>query len=291
MIACRAACGVPIPFQSPLPPGDNWAAHRAEVKRSRGTACYGALVTHFGTDSPKELELRVDHRSPYRTEGGDASISNKYRRWRQGKALPNDDSIRHVLKQTGGSLRLERWRDLMLWELLDPEPPSIQRINHLLEQSAPLVRKILFFDGAPNNLGRYVHSNPDRAMTLGIRNHFSLDAFLTLLCLARKGELLEEDPQHFLPATCAFDIFPRVLYAHPQLAYRWEGLYACLERIYWRRLYGDGIYYSREIGTVRANLHALQANPAAALTMLSGRRVRNLNSDPLGEIEKTDHHQ
>ena len=282
---------MPIPFRPPLPPVDDWAAHRAEIKCCRGTTCYAALVTHFGTDSPKELEKRVDRRSPYHTRGGDLSISNKYRRWRQGKALPRDDSIKHVLNHTGGSVHLGWWRDLILWELLDPEPPSMQRINHLLEQSPPPVRKILFFDEAPNSLGRYEHSNPDRSMILGIRNHFALDAFLALLCLARKGELLEEDPQHFLPATCAFDIFPRVLYTYPPLAYRWENLYACLERIYWRRLYGNGAYFLREIGTVRANLQALQIDSTSVLPMLSGNRVPKLNDDPVETEKNPDYHR
>jgi len=282
----EAAFGMPIPYQSPLPPEDDWAAHSKEIKRCRGTACYGALAAHFGTESPKDLEMRVDDREPYRTEGGDVSISNKYRRWRQGKALPRDESIKHVLLRSGGSVRLEHWRDLVLWELLQPEPPLIQRIHNILEQSALSVRKILFFDGAPNGLGRYAHSSPDREMTLGLRNLLSLDAFLALLCLARKGDLLEQDPQHFLPATCAFDIFPHVLYTHAPLRYRWEGLYHCLERIYWRRLYGDGVRHQREIGMVHTSLQSLRANPSAPLSMLSGKRVRRIHIDPLGELEE-----
>lgn len=277
---------MPIPFRPPLPPDDDWAAHRREIKQCRGTVCYAALVSHFGTESPKELELRVDGRAPYRSGDGDPSISNKYRRWRQGLALPSDESIQHVFHRSGGAVRLQQWRDLVLWELLEPELPRIQRIHQLLEASSPLVRRILLLDDYAG-LGRPVHTaSIDRQMYLGIRNHFSLDAFLALLCLARKGELLEADPQHFLPAACAFDIFPRVLYTHPPLAYRWEVLFECLARVYWRRLYGYGFGYVMEMDTVRTSLQALQANPRSPLPSLTGARKRVIDTDPLKEVER-----
>jgi hypothetical protein len=151
---------------------------------------------------------------------------------------------------------------------------------------ALLIRKILFFDGIPNRLGRYIHSLPDRAMILGIRNHFSLDAFLALLCLARKGELLEQDPQHFLPASRAFDIFPRVLAKYPPLAYRWEDLFHCLNRIYWQRVYGDGMYYTMDIATVSAGLQMLRTDPGSTLQMMSGKRIRMIGEDPLSDVER-----
>lgn len=266
-----------LPYTYPFPPDDNWVKHRREVKRCRGACCYGALVIHFGTESPKDLELRVDGRSPYCTDSGDPSISNKYRRWRQGKSLPNGGSVRHVFERSGGSVRLDMWRDLVLWELLDPENPSIQRIHQLLEGSSAWVRKTLFFGTNSDRLGRNIPLFPDRTRMLGIRNQYSLEAFLVLLCLARKAELLEQESENYLSAACAFDIFPRVLYTHPQLLYRWEGLYKCLASIYWRP--------EMRIETIRASLEVLKAKPAAKLPMLSGERA-DKSIDPLTEWEQ-----
>lgn len=215
--------------------------HRQGVKRACGAVCYGALAAHFGTDSPKFLELRVDGREPYDTDG-EISISNKYQRWRKGIALPHATSIPHVETRSGGAVRLGYWRDLPLWNLLALEPPSIPWIHRMLEGSSRRIRQILFLDEVSERYG-FNHSLPDREGTLAIRNLRSLDAFMVLLALARKGEQLEDDPHHFLPSACAFDIFPYVLRSHGPLRYRWEDLFACLERIFWNRIYTNGSYY------------------------------------------------
>ncbi len=133
-------------------------------------------------------------------------------------------------------------------------------------------------DGRPNSRGRFEHTTHDRATTLGIRNLFSLDAFITLLCLARKGELLDEDPLHSLPALCAYDVFPRVLYRHLPLAHKWQVLYRCIERIYWLKLYGDGVYFKLGIETIEDNLASLRTDPAKPLVMKSGLRWPRLVS-------------
>lgn len=260
---------MPTRFRTPFDPN----MHRDSVKRARGTACYGALAAHFGTDSPKLLELRVDDREPYDSDG-DKSISNKYLRWRQGKALPHvDSSIPHALARSGGAVRLDFWRDLPLWNLLALEPPTIPWIHRLLEGRGRSVRKILFLDGEPERYG-FNHSTPDREQLLAIRNLRSLDAFVALLALARKGEQLEDAPQHFLPSACAFDTLPYVLRSHGPLRYRWEGLFACLERIFWNRVYVNGSYYVFPIERVHDGLHRLQLDPAARLPVKSGRRQR-----------------
>ena len=274
---------MPIAFLPPLPPDDGWVSHRQEVKCCRGSACYAALAAHFGTDSPKTLEQRVDKREPYDVDG-DTAISNKYRRWRQGKALPGDDTIAHVLKSSGGSIRLGFWRDLPLWELLSPEPPSIYRLHQLLEAMPLMIKRTLFMDGMPNRQGRYQHSPVERDQVLAIRNHGTLDAFLTLLCLARKGEVLEDDPRHYLPAAGAFDILPRVLFAYRPLRYRWEGLFACLDRIFWQRVYSIGAHYSFPVEHVRSGLEILMANPAAELPLASGKRIRTSPEDPIARL-------
>lgn len=269
-------CGMPIDFR--VPPEDGWSAHLKEVKRARGTACYGAMAAHFGTDSPKTLEWRVDRREPY-SQNNDPSSSNKYLRWRQGKALPHPDSIEHLRIRSGGAVRLDYWKDLPLWELLTPEAPTMSRLNRLLEQSPMNIRRHLFVDGEPDTRGRFYHARPEGDQIRAIRNQESLEALIALLCLARKGEELEDDPQHFFPSACAFDILPRVLHGNPALRYRWEGLFACIERLFWSRIYVDGVTYWFPIDTVRQGLAKLDSNPAAILPSMSGGRSRSVKED------------
>lgn len=259
---------------------DDWASHKTQVKSARGSVCYGALAAHFGTDSPKALEWRVDGRSPYDCHG-DQSISNKYLRWRQGKALPHDDSVNHVLVRTAGAVQLGFWRDMPLWELLTYDVPPMSHIIRLLEEAPVNIRRILFFDHQPNQFGRFHHTEPTRTQILGIRNLYSLDAFIVLLCLARKGEALENDTQHFLPSACAFDILPRILYSNRPLRYRWENLFACIQRLFWNRVYLNGLYYKFSIETVRNSLTQLDADPSARLLNMSGNRLKPAINDPL----------
>jgi len=256
-----------------------WAGHLKAVKRCQGAVCYGALVSHFGTQSPKELEWRIDRRRPYEGDG-DPSISNKYRRWRQGKALPGQDTVARVRERSGGSVRLDFWLGLPLWELLAPEPPPLQRIHLLLESSPSTIRDSLFryssFDGR-----RFFHTMLEDAQVLAIRNQHSLAAFTALLCLARKNEMFADVQNHYLPAACAFDILPRVLYTNQSLRYRWEGLFGCLQCIFWEFIYpGDRLDCKFSIETVRSGLRALDADPAAELPQLSGKRVRVLDEGP-----------
>ncbi len=245
--------------------------HRGEVKRARGAACYGALAAHFGTKSPALLEARVDGRQPY-DEAGEKAISNKYKRWRQGQALPSDGTVAHVFRKSAGAVRLDYWRDLMLWELLSAECPPIPRLHRIIEHSAN-VRHVLFMDRQAPESG-YHHELPDRQRALGLRNLRSLDAFIALLALARKGEHLENAPQHYLPAMCAFDIFPYMLYGNPALRYRWEELFGCLQRIFWNMIYVTGMVGRFPIEEVRSRLATLEADPQAFLPPLAGIRVK-----------------
>lgn len=248
------------------------------MKRCKGAACYRALASHFGTDSPKHLEWLVDGRKPYGCDS-DAAVSNKFRRWRQGKALPHKDTISKMASRTNMSVKLDIWMNLPLWELLAPEPPSMQRIHGLLEESPPGIKRILFMDSSPDRLGRYRHSMVDRQQTIAIRSQHSLDAFVALLCLARKGEILDDDPHQFLPSACAFDIFPRVLFTHQPLRYRWQELFSCIERIFWRRSYVDGMYFNFPESTVQTSLQALDANPSVELPCMSGKSIRSVQRE------------
>lgn len=262
----------------PFLPDDGWTGHLKALKRCQGAACYGALASHFGTQSPKELEWRVDRRRPYGGEG-DPSISNKYRRWRQGKALPGQDTVAWVRERSGGGVRLDFWLDLPLWELLAPEPPPLQRIHQLLEASPSTIRDSLFRYSSSDG-GQPYHTMLEDAQILAIRNQHSLAAFIALLCLARKSEMFADAQHHYLPAACAFDILPRILYTHRPLRYRWEDLFACLKRIFWEYMYSDRMDCKFPIGTTRAGLQILDADPTAELPQLSGKRMRVIDEGP-----------
>lgn len=157
----------------------------------------------------------------------------------------------------------------------------MQRIHRLLEGVPVAIRRILFLDSAPDRLGRYRHSMANRQQFLAIRSQYSLDAFVALLCLARKGEILDDDPHHFLPSACAFDIFPRVLVTHQPLRYCWQELFSCIERIFWKRSYVDGIYFNFPKSTVQTSLEALDASPSAILPCISGRSIQSAKQEQL----------
>ena len=222
------------------------------------------------------LEARVDGRQLY-DEVGEKVASNKYKRWRQGKALPSDDSVIHVSQRSAGAVRLDYWRDLALWELLAVECPPIPRLHRIVEHSAS-VRHVLFLDGEPERFG-YNHSPLHRKKALGLRNLRSLDAFVALLALARKGEQLEDAPQHYLPALCAFDILPHVLYGQPVLRYQWTELFGCLKRIFWNMIYVTGQVGQFPIEQVHTRLMSLEADPQAHLPQLAGTRIKESPKD------------
>lgn len=257
---------------------DEWISHKKQVKSARGAVCYGALAAHFNTESSRVLEWRADRRTPYDCDG-DLSPSHKYLRWRQGQTLPHDESVDHIHARTAGAVRLRFWRDLPLWELLGSQAPPMSWMLRLLEKSPVNIRRILFADDQANRYGRFHHAVPTRTQILGIRNLYSLDAFIVLLCLARKGEVLEDDPQHFLPSACAFDIFPRILYSYRPLRYRWEGLFTCIERLFWNRVYFDGIYHKFPIEVIRTNLALLDTTPNSDFHQISGKRLSVVSED------------
>lgn len=257
---------------SPFLPDDDRAEYLKALKCCRGAVCYGALVAHFGTQSPKALEWRIDRRRAYDCDG-DPSISNKYRRWRQGAALPGRATVARVRDRSGGSVRLDFWLGLPLWELLAPAPPPLQRIHQLLETSPGPIRGSLFRYSSSDG-GRPSHTILEDTQILAIRNQRSLAAFIALLCLARKSEMFADGRHHFLPVACAFDILPRILYTYRPLRYEWEGLFACLQRTFWTFAYSNRQDCIFSIETVRSKLQALDANPATELPEPSGKRVR-----------------
>ena len=224
--------------------------------------------------------------SPYITRWGDPSPSNKFRRWRQGKALPSKGTVEHVAVRSAGAVRLDFWRDLPLWALLNPEPPPMRMLHHIVEKLHISIRRLVLLQEFRGRFGQINHSTLERDQILAIRNHHSLDAFIALLCLSRKGEVMENEPQQFLPAECAFDILPRVLYSHRPLRCQWGLLFECLDRIFWKRAYSTGFCYTFPMDVVRSSLQALDANPSAQLPRMSGKRYRVIDDDPLKGIEE-----
>ena len=277
-----------IPFRPPEPTAEEWAAHQLEVSRCRGGACFAALAAHYETDSPRKLEELVDRRS-YTTKNGERSSSNKFRVWFRDGKTPRDDTITHVSKKTNGEVDLRYWRDLILWELLARDPPQLSRIQYLLEESFPCsIRRILFLAYDRDQFGRFHHGAIDRERTLELRDRRSLDAFLAMLCLARKGEILGDDPQHSLPTMCAFDMLPYVLHQYVPLRFSWEKLFACLDRVFFRRVYGEsGAYFDFPRKRVEKGLAALETDPHAVLKPMSGLRTeRKVEKAPLDHAEK-----
>lgn len=279
-----------IPFRPPEPTEEQWADHQREVAKCRGATCFAALAAHFKTKSPVVLEKRVDGRSPYITQGGERSSSGKYRRWFRDGIAPSDDTIERVLGLTDNAFDLGYWRDLILWQLLARDPPALDKLHYLMEESFPRsIRKILFDEYDRDRFGRFIHFDIGREQILDLRDVRSLPAFLAMLCLAREGELLGDDPRHSLPTMCAFDMLPYVLHRCAPLRFRWENLFACLERVFFRRIYGDsGAYYDFPRQRVASGLVTLDSDPNAPLRQMSGHHEPRAEkpADPPSEAEQ-----
>lgn len=261
-----------LPFRSPAPTDEAWREHGRELALCRGAACFTAASLHFGTDSPKALEQRIDGRGPYINELGDRSWSGKYRRWLTRGSVPTDETVERVKVRSEGAVDLGLWRELGLWSVLAAKPPSLGWLHAEKERFSPPIRTILFGDHVRNRMGRFVHFDIGRDRTLALRDLRSLEALCALLCLAREGELLGDDPRHSLPTMCAFDILPHVLCANPPLRSNWPLLYGCLERVFFARVYGDGICLDFSAAAVERALCMLDQDAGAELPQLSGRR-------------------
>ena len=266
-----------IPLRDPVPTVNDWNAYKTAVKVSRGTACYTAMALHFRTSAPNAFDRIIDGRKPYTTTRKgvpylEKSRSGKYRAWLRGTS-PSDRTCDAVLKASIGVLDLRFWRDTSLWELLAKKPPAIERLQNLRENASLTVRKILFGTTSPNRQNRFVHEDLSRDNMLALRDLGTVDAFVVILSLARQAEVLNDDSTHALAVTCAFDSFPRLLMECPPLALHWEKLYACLDFMFWRRLYDEGLYLNFSIERARSNLEALRVDPDATLDRMSGRRT------------------
>lgn len=260
-----------IPF-IPTPSGvDDWEKFEHDVRCCRGAACFGAAAAHFGTTSPKTLEFRIDKKR-YVTEYGERTWTGTYSRWYLNGTKPSNETAARVLERSGGAVRITFWRDLPLWDLLAPKPPPIENLHHYLEAMPRQIRQILFRGSDETKARRPIHAPLETSDYLAIRNLKSLDAFICLLCLAAKGDLLDHDPSHLLPSLCAIDLLPYVIYRHAALQFRWERLFACLSRIFLERLYSGGAIFNHPAELVRDNLLAIRERRHSDLIVLSGTR-------------------
>jgi hypothetical protein len=276
-----------LPFREP-PSIEAEQAHAADIARCRGSACYVAIARHFGSEAPNVLERRIDGRAPYVNEG-QKSWSRKYRKWITHGRVPSPDTCELVWKMSGQSVDLRRWRDLFLWELLSLTPPSLERIHAEMAAMPLQIRRKLCAQHDDDGFGRFVRSEFERETVLSIRNLGSLNAFIALLCLSREGEIINSDPHHYLPAFCAFDMLPRILYSYPELRYCWEQLFECLRMTYWNRKYVHNMTLVPRKETIVEHLATLDANPHALIAPKSGirgPRPRFDNLDPLKEYRE-----
>ncbi len=278
-----------IPYSPPLPDRKFWDGFELDVRRRRGAACFAAAAAHFGTTSPKVLEARIEQKR-YFTKYEEPTSSGKYMRWYRDGVCPSDTSAARIRQRSGGSIDILYWRDLPLWELLAPMPPAIDRLHKHLEAMPSAISRLLFRDSVQSP-GRFVHHALERTDYLAIRNIGSLDAFICLLCLACKGDLIDHDPSHFLPARCALDVFPRIVHKYPALAFQWEQLFACLSRIFWERAYRGGASYEADSKSVRENLTALREGRFGDMKMSTGLRKRRGTDQRTGTVSAFGHVQ
>lgn len=260
---------MPIPLRPPLPDEPAWIAHAEEIDRLRGSVCFNVLVAHFGVRSPRALEAKISGVAP---TGDGAAPSGKYRRWWRYGAMPSDDTVAEIRAKTLGAVAIDQWRDLPLYELLARDAPSIARLQQIREAMPPRVRRVLFERGRPID-DRWIHLRLERNDYLTLRELGTLPAFITLLSLAREGEVLGHDPSHFIPSACAFDMLPHVLLATPSLLEQWPRLFACLDRVFFRRVYADGITFPFDPSIVVEALAGLRLDSQHKWRLMAGHRA------------------
>lgn len=267
-----------LPFRNPPTP-EAVEAHRELITRCRGAACFAAIARHFGTSYPNMLERRIDGRTPYK-KGDEKSWPGKYRKWLRDGKSPSSETCDFVRTKSGQSVDLKRLRDLFLWDLLQVSPPSLDALHEYMVSMPLQIRRKLSAGMDEDGTGRFARHELERDTVLSLRNLGSLDAFQALLCLAREGEIINDDRRHYLPALCAYDLVPRVLHSHPELRAVWERLYDCLEFVYWNRAYLGNMTFRPSKEKVAECLGQLDANPSAAIEQLAGRRQPRVVPEP-----------
>lgn len=248
-----------------------WKAHDLAVNQCRGRLFSFAIAGHFGLppDDVDAIERRCQAGDAKRDD--DVEANGTIRRWCTDGNRPRIDSIQKILEATQGCVDLRLWINHPLIALIRREPPSVSQLNRYLEQAPAPVRRILCL--APDQRGDFSHHIPERRTVLALRNTWSFDGFLAMLCLARRGEVLESDPAHALPAKCAYDMFPRIVSKVPIIQFQWRQVAHCLHRIFWDRVYDGAIRIDLPTDTLFNNVERVAASPRVRYILKSGRRL------------------
>ena len=216
--------------------------HRDRIALCRGSACKVEMGQVFGTSESNELERIIDGRTARRNELGVAQWSRKYDRYDKG-TVPDLETVAKAEAAAtvlGKLIRLRLWREHPLWTLLKEPVVSLETIRAIMAGLPRKVCREIYDLSDPNHQGEYSRHDFTRKHTLALRDLGTLDAFVGLLALAREGEIIVDEPRHWLPTLCAFEIFPLVLLDNPHFNARWEELYAAVELAFWRRVYHSG---------------------------------------------------
>jgi hypothetical protein len=247
--------------------------HDRAVDGCRGALCVADIWWYFVEREQRELNRKeLERRCGFAEAGSDEKepTNGTMGGWLRGK-VAGEKSIAQVLQSTNQQVDLRRWIDHPLFLLLRTQPPSLAKLNALLETRSDPVRRILML--RPDGSGRFGHHPPERQTVLELRDLGGMDAFVAMLCLARRGEHTEHDPEHALPAVCAFDMFPGVVVSEPSLQFCWQSLSSCLTPIFWRRVYSNGVSWNLPLAELGEQIAARRRDPRAKHVPLSGRRL------------------
>ena len=246
-----------------------WVAHDAQLAQCCGSVCVAVVSEHFQRTRGKVLsldELEVACGFARHRDEAHGTLRN----WKHG-TRPRPGSIAKVLDATDGAVDLGLWVHHALWRVLASEAPNLPQLNRWLEACHPRIRRVLAIARVGN--AGFTHPVPERATVLAVRDLDGLDAFVAMLCLARRGEVTEDDVAHSLPSLCAYDMYPRLVVGNELIRTIWEPLAACVTRQFWRRYYAGGPTLGLDLEMVKRDVERRLANPRARVRPRSGRRL------------------
>ena len=248
-----------------------WMAHDRAVNQCRGRFClyFIAESLDLPPDDVDAIEIRCQA-IEWRAED-DIEPNGTIRRWCTDGNKPRQDSINKIKQATDGAVDLAYWIMHPLINLVRREPPSITQLNGYLEQAPSRVRSILNLE--PDQRGEFSHHIPKRETLLALRDTWTYDGFLAMLCLARRGEILGNDPAHAFPAMCAYDMFPRIVRKEPHFRFQWRHIAQCLHRIFWNRIYDGGARIDLPIDVLFANVEKIATSSRVHYALKSGKRL------------------
>jgi len=251
--------------------GDSQAArrfHSEQVALCRAHLCVQALAHHFDCDPGNPAELEEHCGFTAADEFADRyGRHGTVRKWLKNGIRRYPRSATRLKKKTDGKVDLKVLMDAPLLRLIEFEPPQLSWLQVTLESNPEARRWLLDKWERSDALSEF----PDRRKVLQLRNHSTLGAFDAMLCLARRGEVTGRQQEHSFPSLCAFDMFPHVLLRYPQWRHRWRVLADCLHRVFWCRIYLDGIMMDLPMSLLERNVEMVLANRWARPQRVSGR--------------------